>query len=125
MKSKVGLEGEKARIERFIRDVKGTLLRDRMRIRERWARFYHTFWNTKSLTLSPTIIDLLPPRPLEESLRDEPSMDEMTDVIKGMSNWKAVGPDGVPSELPILDHPEFVQYPNSSSASTASLPMYR
>ena len=35
-------------------------------------------------------------------------MDEITEVIKGMPNWKAVGPDGLPAELLKLDHPEFV-----------------
>ena len=34
-------------------------------------------------------------------------MDEMTEVIRGMPNWKAVGPDGLPSDLLKLDQPEF------------------
>ena len=65
--------------------------------------------NTGSLKIDPTIIYLYPPRPLEVSLGDEPSIDEMTEVIKGMPNWKAVGPDGLPAEVLKLDHPEFVQ----------------
>ena len=79
-----------------------------MRIREQWARFYHTLLNTESLKLDPAIIDLLPPRPLGVSLGVEPSVDEMTEIIKGMPSWKAVGPDGLPAELLKLDHPEFV-----------------
>ena len=85
-----------------------TLLRNRVRIREQWARFYHTLLNTESLKLDPAIIDLLPPRPLGVSLGVEPSVDEMTEIIKGMPSWKAVGPDGLPAELLKLDHPEFV-----------------
>ena len=68
----------------------------------------HTFeheLNTKSIKLDPTIIDLLQPRPLQLSLGDEPSMDDMTEVIKGVPNWKAGGPDGLPAELLKLDHP--------------------
>ena len=37
-------------------------------------------------------------------------MDEMTAVIRGMPNWKAVGPDSMPSELLKIDHPEFIRY---------------
>ena len=91
-------------------DEDGMLQRDQVRIRERWSGHFHTLLNTKSLKLDPTvIIDLLPPRPLELSLGDEPSMDEMMGVIKTMSNWKAVGPDDLPAELLKLDHPEFIQ----------------
>ena len=42
LKSTVGLKGKNARSEQFIRDDDGTLLRDRVRIHERWSRFYHT-----------------------------------------------------------------------------------
>ena len=64
---------------------------------------------SKSLELDPKIIDLLPPRLLELSLRDEPSMDEMTEALKGVSDWKVVGPDGLPAELLKIDHPAFAQ----------------
>ena len=40
---------------------------------------------------------------------NHPWTDEMTEVIKGMSSWKAVGPDGLPAELPTLGHPELIQ----------------
>ena len=104
LKSTVGLEGTKATSEQFIMDEDGTLLRDQVRIRERWLGHFHKLLNTKSLKLDPAvIIDLLPPRPLELSLGDEPSMDEMMGVIKSMSNWKAVGPDDLPAELETAD----------------------
>ena len=58
LKSMVGLEGTKARSEQFLRDEDGTLLREEVRIRERWSGFYHKILNTKSLKLDPTVIDL-------------------------------------------------------------------
>ena len=74
LKSTAGMGGAKATSKQFIRDEVDTLLlRDRVQIRERWSRFYHKLFNTKSLTLDPTTIDLFPPRPLKVSLgRDEP-----------------------------------------------------
>ena len=78
---------------------------------------YPKLLNTKSLKLDPTIFNLLPPRPLELSLGDEPSMDEMTEALKGMSNWKAVGPDGLPAELLKIDHPAFAQCFHNTSLS--------
>ena len=68
VKSAVVLEGIKARSEQFVRDEDATLLRDKVRIRERWAGFCHQLLNTKSLKLDPTIIDLLASRPLKLSL---------------------------------------------------------
>ena len=56
----------------------------------------------------------MPPRPLELlSLGDDPSMDEMTGELKGISNWKAVGPDGLQAELLKIDHPAFAQCPHN------------
>ena len=37
-------------------------------------------------------------------------MDEITEALEGMSNSKAVGPDGLPAELLKIDHPAFAQY---------------
>ena len=105
----IRLEGTKVGSEQFNRDEDGTLSRDKMRIRERWAGFCHRLLNTKSLKLNTTIIDLLPPRPPKLSLNDELSMDEMTEALKGMPNWKAVGPDGLPPELLNIDQPAFAQ----------------
>ena len=65
--------------------------------------------NTKSLKLGPTIIELFLPRPLELSLGDELSMNEMMEVIKGMPNWKVVEPDDLTAEFLKLDNPEFYQ----------------
>ena len=37
-------------------------------------------------------------------------MDDMTAVIRGMPNWKAVGPDSLPAELLKIENPEFIRY---------------
>ena len=57
-----------------------------------------------------TITVLFPQRPLAPSLGVEPTMDDMMGVIRGMPNWKAVGPDSLPAEVLKLDHPEFIRY---------------
>ena len=115
-KRTVGLKGAKARSEQVIRDEHGALLRDKVRIRERWSGFYHKLSNTKSLKLDPTIIGLSPPRPLEllvVSLGDEPAIDEMTEAHEGAPNWNILGPDGLPAELLKIDHPTCAQcFPN-------------
>ena len=107
LKRTVGLEGRKAGGEQFIRDEDGTLLRDKGRIRERWARFFHTLLNTKSPKLDPTISEQFPQRPVAHRLGLEPTMEEMVEAIGGMANWKAVGPDSLPVELLKLDNTEF------------------
>ena len=72
---------------------------EKVRIRERWSGFYHKRLDKNSLNLHATLIDLLPPQPLKLWLGDQPSMGEMTAAPKGMSRWKAAGPDGFPTEL--------------------------
>ena len=64
---------------------------------------------SKGVKLDPTIVDLLPRRSLELSLGNEPSMDEMMEALEGISNWKYVGPCGLPAELLEIDHPAFAQ----------------
>ena len=78
-----------------------------MRILERWASFSGTLLTTKSSKLDPTISALNPKRPTAPSLGEEPTMDDITAVIRGM---KAVGPDSLPAELLKIDHPEFIRY---------------
>ena len=110
LKSTVGLDGRKARSEQFIRDEDGTLPRDNVRIFKRWARFFGTLLTTTYSKLDLTISALFPQRPLTALLGDEPTMDDMPAVIRGMPNWKAVGPDSLPAEILKIDHPEFIRY---------------
>ena len=105
--STVELEGTTARSYQLIRDKDGTVLMDKVRFVNDEREFATNSWNTKSLKLDPTVIDLLPPRPPKLSLEDEPSV---TGALKGVSNWKAVGSDGLPAELLKIDHPVFAQF---------------
>ena len=84
--------GRKTRREQFIMDENGTLPRDKVRIRKRWGGFFQTL-NKKSPKLDLTGTALFPQRPLAPSLGVRPTIDDMMGVIRGMPNWKAVGPD--------------------------------
>lgn len=50
-----------------------------------------------------------PKRPSALSLGDEPNVDELTGLIRGMPNWKVACPDSLSAELLNLDHPEFAR----------------
>ena len=85
------------------------MLRYKVRIRERWAGFFYKPLGTKLLTLNPTAIEPFPKRPLALSLGDEPTVDEMTGVIRTSLNWNAAAPDSLSTELLKLDHLEFTR----------------
>ena len=91
-------------------DEDGTLLKDKVCILKRWARYFGTLVNKKTPKLDPTISGLFPQRPLAPSLGDEPTMDDMTAVIRGMPNWKAVRSDSLQAELLQIDHPKIIRY---------------
>ena len=86
LKSTVGLGGRKARSEQIIRDGDSTILRGQVRIRKRWAWFSQTLLNKASAELDPTITALFPQGPFAPSLGDEPTIDDMMGVIRGMPN---------------------------------------
>ena len=65
-------------------DKDGTLLRDEVRIRERWGGFFQTLLNKKSPKLDLTITALFLQPPLAPSLGVEPTMNDMMGVIRGM-----------------------------------------
>ena len=67
LKGTVGLGTRKARSEQFIMDEDGTLLKGKVRILERWARYFGTLLNTKSPKLDPDISDLFQQRQLQPS----------------------------------------------------------
>ena len=85
--------------EQFVRDEGGTLSRDKVRIRERWAGGLYELLRVKSLALDPTIIELFPERPLALWLGDERTVDDMTGVTRSMPKWKATGRDSVPAKM--------------------------
>ena len=67
-------------------DEDGTLLKDKVRILERWAGYVGTLLNTRSPELDLTISGLFPQRLLAPSRGDEPTMDDMTAVLRGKPN---------------------------------------
>ena len=69
-------------------DEDGMLRKDNVRVLERWAGYFGTLLNTKSPKLDPTISSVFPQRQLALSLGDEPTMDDIRAVIRGMPNWK-------------------------------------
>ena len=83
----------------YIEDEEGRLLRDNAFIRERWVRWFHKLLNTKSPTLDQSIVDELKQWPPCRRLDDVLSRCEVEEVIRGLANRKAVGPDGLPAEL--------------------------
>ena len=91
-------------------DEDGTLPRDKVHIRKRWAGFFQTLLNKKSPKLDLTITVLFPQRPLAPSLGVQPTMDNMMGVMQGVSNWEAARPDSLRAEVLKLDHPEFIRY---------------
>ena len=80
-------------------DEEGSLLRDKGRICERWVRFFRSVLNANSDMLDPDIPKRLPQQPVASALGIEPMEEEVVTAIKAMANAKAVGPDGLPSEL--------------------------
>ena len=109
VKGTVGLGGRTTRSEQLLSETKmTTLLRDKVRLLKRWARFFGTLLTTKSPKFDPTFSTLFPQRPLTPSHEDEPTMDGMTAGIRCRTHWKAVGPDSLPAELLKIDHPECI-----------------
>ena len=72
--------------------------------------FFQTFLKKKSPKLDLAITVIFSQRPLAPSLDVQATIDDMMGVIRGMPNWKAVGPDSLPAEILKLDHPEFIRY---------------
>ena len=99
LKGTLEFRGRKARSKQFIMDKDGTLLRDKVRIRKGWEGFFQTLLNRKSPKLDLTITVLFPRRLLAPSIGVEPTMHDMMGEIRGMPNWKAVGPNPLPAEV--------------------------
>ena len=97
----VQLEETKKMESQCVRDDEGRRLRDKGRIRERWARFFRSLLNSKSDMLDADIPKKLPQHPVASSaLGIEPTEEEIAAAMKEiMANTKAVGPDGLPAEL--------------------------
>ena len=95
----VNLEGKRDRSSAYVKDKNSVLLRDVELIRERWVRWFHTLLNAKAPRLNPNIVEGLDQWPENMPLRVQPTMQELTDAIRSLTNGKTVGPDGVSVEL--------------------------
>ena len=79
-----------------VRDEGGRLLRDKVRIRERWVRFIRSLLKAKSDMLDPDVPKSLPQRGMEST------EEEIATAMNAMANAKAVGLDGLLPKLPKL-----------------------
>ena len=95
----VQLEETKKVESQCVRDEEGRLLGNKVRIRERWVRFFRSLLNFKSNMLDADIPERLPQHPVASALGIEPTEEEIATAMKAMANAKAVGPDGLPAEL--------------------------
>ena len=76
-----------------VRDEGGRLLRDKVRIRERWVRFIRSQLKAKSDMLDTGVPESLPQRGMEST------EEEIATAMKAVANAKAVGPDGLLAKL--------------------------
>ena len=95
----VQLEETKKIESQCVRDEKGKLLRDKGRIRERWGRFFRSLMNAKFDMLDPDIPKRLQRQPVACTLGIKFTEEEIAKAMKAVTNAKAVGPDGLPTEL--------------------------
>ena len=93
------LRGKELRNAQYIRDENGKLLQKLDEIRARWRRYFTSFLNTTSATLSRTIIEGLSQKPTALSFGDPPAVSETKKALRSMADSKAMGPDELPAEL--------------------------
>ena len=95
----INLEGKQYLSWAYIEDEDGILLTDVDLIREGWLRWFHTFLNAKSPTLDLNIANGLDQWSEKIPLGVQPTMQELIDAIRLLTNRKAVRPDEVFVEL--------------------------
>ena len=95
----VQLEETKKVKTQFVRHKGGRLLRNKRRVRERWARFFRSLRNAKSDMPDPDIPKRLPQQPVASAVGIEPTEEEIATAVKAMANANVVGPNGLPAEL--------------------------
>ena len=75
-----------------------TLISDKEKLLERWAEHFDTVLNRPS-TINEEAIIRLPQVPVDESLADPPTEEEVSKAIKRLSSGKAPGADSIPAEI--------------------------
>ncbi|KAL6488465.1 hypothetical protein MHYP_G00022060 [Metynnis hypsauchen] len=76
----------------------GTLLKERSAINERWREHFSTLLNRPS-TVDADTLELIPQRPVIDSLDLPPTLEEVEKAIQQSSSGKAPGMDGIPAEI--------------------------
>ncbi|KAL6484915.1 hypothetical protein MHYP_G00069600 [Metynnis hypsauchen] len=74
------------------------LLKERSAINERWREHFSTLLNRPS-TVDADTLELIPQRPVIDSLDLPPTLEEVEKAIQQSSSGKAPGMDGIPAEI--------------------------
>ncbi|CAI9716503.1 Hypothetical predicted protein [Octopus vulgaris] len=82
----------------FLSADEATLITDKEKVLERWAKYFDSILNRPS-TSNAEAIDRLPQVPVEESMDVEPTLEEIQKVCHLLSSGKAPGPDSIPAEV--------------------------
>lgn len=75
-----------------------TLISDKEKVLERWAEHFDSVLNQPS-TINDEAIARLPQVPVDDTLADPPTSEEVAKAIKRLSSGKAPGADSIPAEI--------------------------
>ncbi|KAK0146682.1 Craniofacial development protein 2 [Merluccius polli] len=90
-----------------------TLLKDKEAIANRWKEHYEDLLN-RDTTPEMEALEKLPQQPINESMGEPPSLEEVQDAIRKMKNNKAAGPDGIPAEVLKEGGPDLLKHIHAS-----------
>ena len=76
----------------------GTLHKDMVGIRDRWREHFCELLN-QNPSVNNAEVEKLPQFPVNDHLDEPPTPEEVVTAIRAMKNGKAVGPDGIPTEV--------------------------
>jgi len=85
-----------------------TLISDKEKILERWAEHFNNVLNRPS-TINEEAIARLPQVPIDDSLENPPTVEEIAKAIKCMSSDRAPGGDSIPSEVYASGGPKMIE----------------
>ena len=71
-----------------------TLLKDDAAIKQRWKEYFEALLNRESV-LSHATVESIPQHPVQVSLADLPTFEEVSHAINQTKNNMAPGPDGI------------------------------
>eukprot|EP00903_Cladosiphon_okamuranus_P007252 g7035.t2 len=106
LKRSTGLGERQTGGQQFVTNENGILLRDKDAILKRWGRFFNTLLNSDPPTLNPDVVEQVAQRPTTRATRHLAAVtdpEEVEAAMRGLGNWKAVGPDLLAAELVKVD----------------------